>query len=425
MEIREHIAEAKVAASVMAQMSTKAKNELLLMIADELLLNESAILAANAKDIEAALVADSTRNVDRLVLTSERLRASIEEIKQVALLEDFVGKIISSDVRPNGLNLERVRVPLGVILMIYEARPNVTIDAAVLGLKSGNSVILKGGSEAINTNREMVRAIQNALKKSGAPMAAVIFVDSTDRSIVSDLLTMRGLIDVVIPRGGKGLIDLVVRESKIPVIETGASVVHVYVDDEADLEMACDIVLNSKIRRTSICNTLDVLLVHENSMAKFLPLLAEKLMTSSQMEHHPMVELRADEMCETILSARYSHVKKLDPAADFDTEYLDYVMSVHAVSSLEEAINHIGQHSLKHTECIVTENSEHAEKFLSSVDSACVNWNASTQFSDGGQFGLGAEIGISTQKLHVRGPFALEGLTTYKWKVRGNGQIRS
>jgi glutamate-5-semialdehyde dehydrogenase len=422
-----------------AGLSSDEKNALLEFIAEELTDGSGAIITANRRDVDAEKSLHGNAN-DRLVFEKDRLDASIKEVHHVAELKDYVGEIIEEIERPNGLRLERTRVPLGVILMIYEARPNVTIDSTILALKSGNAVILKGGSEALETNRAIVECIWKALDLRGLPRDAVMFVDSTDRNVVGELLQMKSLIDVVIPRGGKGLIDFVARESLVPVIETGASVVHMYIDEKADIEKAVAIAVNAKTRRVGICNALDVLLVHRAIAEKFLRAFASALLASSRNRPHPVVELRCDEAamcilrCETcggsaeeacsVSKNHYPKLAVLDPARDFDTEFLDYILSVHIVDSLDEATSHIDIHSLKHSECIVTESAENAEEFLRRVDSACVYWNASTQFSDGAQFGLGAEIGISTQKLHARGPFALEGLTTYKWKIRGSGQVR-
>jgi len=322
---------------------------------------------------------------------------------------------LSERVRPNGLKIQQAAVPFGVILMIYESRPNVTVDAATLSLKSGNAVILKGGKEAINSNRVIVKAIKAALKSVGAPEDAVQFVDSVEKNSIADFLKMKGLIDVVIPRGGKGLINFVVENSRIPVIETGASVVHTYVDKKFDLRFAVPVIVNSKTRRVSICNALDVLLVHKDSAKKILPSLAKELAQCN-------VEIRADEKAYKIL-AGYPKLRRI-AVQDFDTEFLDYILAVKIVNNIDEALEHIAKHSLRHTEAIITKDRTAAERFLNEVDAACVYVNAATQFTDGAQFGLGAEIGISTQKLHVRGPFALEGLTTYKWKIYGKGQTR-
>jgi len=329
-------------------------------------------------------------------------------------LDDFVGQLIDERTHPNGLSMQRIRVPLGVIGMIYESRPNVTVDATVLCLKSGNAVMLKGGSDAIHSNRVITRVMREALEGTAIPPEAIQFIDTTDRAVTREFLGLKDYLDVIIPRGGRGLINFVIEHSSVPAIHTGASVVHTYVDAAADLDKAAAIVVNSKTRRVSICNSLDTVLVHESVSEDFL-----KKVVPLLKEHE--VELRCDERSlafvgETGIAATED---------DFGNEFLDYVLSVKVVNSVDEAIDHITLHSLKHSEAIVTEDETVADYFLKAVDAACVYWNASTQFSDGAQFGLGAEIGISTQKLHVRGPFALEGLTTFKWVIRGVGQIRS
>lgn len=404
---------AKSASRKLAILSTSQKNAALERIGEELLAQTDAILAANKEDVDRAKAADATVMVDRLTLNTERLQGIVNELKNVISLPDEVGKIMDERVRLNGLKLSRVRVPLGVVGMIYEARPNVTVDATTLCLKSGNSVMLKGGSDAISTNRALVKAMKEALIETDIPPDAIQFIDSTDRAVIGEFLKLRGYLDVVIPRGGRGLIDFVVENSRIPVIETGASVVHTYVDKDADLDKAAAIVVNAKTRRVSICNTLDTLLVHEKIAEKFLKKLTPLLRAKN-------VEMRCDERALVIVGKEGVKAKP----DDFGKEFLDYILAIKVVDSYEEAVEHIAQHSLKHSEAIVTENATIAERFLHEVDAACVYWNASTQFSDGAQFGLGAEIGISTQKLHVRGPFALEGLTTFKWVGRGDGQTR-
>lgn len=406
---------AVLASRTLATLSTDAKNAALTKIVVALLARSDEILAANQEDVERmekpnisanAAGADSNPDpmLDRLLLTPDRIRAMAKDIETVIALPDPVGEIIDERTRPNGLTIQRVRVPLGVVGMIYESRPNVTVDAAVLCLKSGNAVMLKGGSDAISTNRVLVKIMKEVLGDG------LQFIDSTDRAVTTEFLKLKGFLDVIIPRGGKGLIDFVTKNSTVPVIETGASVVHTYVDAAADLDMAVAIVVNAKTRRVSICNALDTLLVHEKIAEEFLKKLgissevaAGKATTISIGEHD--VELRYDE-------------------AGFGKEFLDYVMAVKIVKSLDDALGHIAKYSLKHSEAIVTQDRATAERFLKEVDAACVYWNASTQFSDGAQFGLGAEMGISTQKLHARGPFALEGLTTYKWVIYGDGQVR-
>lgn len=426
-------AQAAVAASrTLAQLSSAEKNIALEVMAVALLDHTDAILAANAVDVARAEKAGQTVMIDRLKLTPERIEGLVKDLRAVILLENEVGKILDERTRPNGLRIQRVRVPLGVVGMIYESRPNVTVDATVLCLKSGNAVMLKGGSDAIDSNRALVKIMREALAKTPVPADTVQFIDSTDRAVTAEFLKLRGYLDVVIPRGGKGLIDFVVENARIPVIETGASVVHAYVDREMDLDRAVQVILNSKTRRVSICGALDTLLVHadvaETFLRKLNPLLVEK-----------KVEVRCDARALCILKCKQcGHAEgeacELDPAAptnlraatdeDFGKEFLDHILAIKVVDSLDEAMEHITRYSLKHTEAILTSNATTAERFLREVDAACVYWNASTQFSDGAQFGLGAEMGISTQKLHARGPFALEGLTTYKWVVRGEGEVR-
>ena len=402
------------AARVLNTLTTDQKNKALLKIGEALLERQDEILAANAEDVARAKEAGQTVMVDRLMLDAARIEGIVNELKNVASLEDEVGKVVDRRERPNGLEIERVRVPLGVIGIIYESRPNVTVDAAVLCLKSGNAVMLKGGSDAISSNRSLVKVMREALAGTAIPPDAIQFLDTTDRAITGEFLKLRGYLDVIIPRGGKGLINFVVENAQVPVIETGASVVHTYVDKNADLDKSAAIVVNAKTRRVSICNTLDALLVHadvaEDFLGKIAPLLREE-----------KVELRCDERSLAIVGDAGVAAQ----ADDFDTEFLDYILAIKVVDSLDEAIAHITEHSLKHSEAICTEDKETAERFLQEVDAATVYVNASTQFSDGAQFGLGAEIGISTQKLHVRGPFALEGLTTFKWLVRGDGQTRA
>lgn len=413
MTLLEQAQAAVEASRTLAQLSTAQKNEALQAVGRALLAHADEILAANALDVTRAESAGQTVMVDRLLLTKERIEGIVKELENVVALEDYVGQVIDERVRPNGLRIQRVRVPLGVVGIIYESRPNVTVDATVLCLKSGNAVMLKGGSDAIDSNRAIVKVMREALAGTAIPTDAVQFIDSTDRAVTGEFLKLRGYLDVIVPRGGKGLIDFVVENARVPVIETGASVVHTYVDEAADLDMAAAIVVNAKTRRVSICNTLDTVLVHarvaEDFLKRVTPLLRAK-----------QVELRCDERALAIVGTEGVAATN----EDFGKEFLDYILSVKVVGSVDEAIAHITLYSLKHSEAIVTENRDTAERFLRDVDAACVYWNASTQFSDGAQFGLGAEMGISTQKLHARGPFALEGLTTHKWLVRGGGQVR-
>jgi glutamate-5-semialdehyde dehydrogenase len=416
-DIKKQAVAARQASYITANLSTEDKNRALAKIADKLQQYKEDILLENKKDIANGEKKGLGPMIDRLTLTEERIDEICDGIQTTIGLDDFVGDIIDERTRPNGLVIKRIRVPLGVVCEIYESRPNVTVDAFTLCLKSGNAVVLKGGSDAINSNRILVKVIKEALTEVGISEDAIQFIDSTDRESVNELLKMKEYVDVVIPRGGKGLINHVVQNSYIPVIETGASVVHMYIDSTFNLEKALNIIENAKTRRVSICNALDVLLVHKDSIEELLPHLAERL-----TKHK--IQIKACPKTYPLLEkADYSY---LEPATDkdWDTEFLDYKIAIKAVDDMYDALVHIREHSLKHTEVIITEIQSNADKFLREVDSACVFHNASSQFSDGGEFGLGAEIGISTQKLHVRGPFALEGLTTFKWIAQGDGQIR-
>ena len=401
--------------------STAEKNAALECIAQELERSVEPILAANALDMQAGERAGLGPKLDRLLLTRERIEAICRDIRNVIALDDPVGELLSETVRPNGMKVSRVRSPLGVVGIIYESRPNVTVDASVLCLKTGNTVVLKGGADAIHSNRAIVEVLRRALERSALPPDAVQLLDSTDRAVTAAFLQLQGVLDVIIPRGSLSLIRFARDNAKVPVIETGASVVHAYVDEEADPEQAADLIFNAKTRRVSICGALDVLLLHRKIVPSLAPLLAGRLAAAD-----PPVEVRADPTAHAALAAGLSaeRLKALDPASDYDTEFLDFILAVTTVDSMDEALEHIRAHSLKHTEAIYTSNADTAERFLAAVDAACVMHNTSTQYTDGAEFGLGAEIGISTQKLHVRGPFALEGLTSMKWVVRGNGQTR-
>lgn len=414
----QQIKQAKKEAPFLALLSTEQKNQILRALSKKLKAHQKLILSANREDLAEGAKHYPKGIPDRLELTPERLFDIAESLDQLALLPDPVGQVIDRRVRPNGLQLSRVRVPIGVIGILYEARPNVTIDAAALCLKSGNAVLLKGGHAARHTNLALVRVIHESLEANGVSPHAVQLIDTRDRAVMKKILQHAHEIDCIIPRGGKGLIDFVRKNSRIPVIETGASVVHLYIDSEADLKKAIAVTVNAKTRRVSICNALDVLLVHAKIAQRFLPKLSEAL-----IQKEPLTELRADPKLHRYFK-NYPKLKKIN-SKDFDTEFLDYVLAIRTVENPDEALAHIAKHSLRHSEGIVTENKETAERFLRTVDAACVYHNASTQFSDGGEFGLGSEIGISTQKLHARGPFALEGLTTYKWVIHGDGQIRS
>ena len=406
-------AAAKSAARVLMCTDTETKNRALLAIADALVGAREEILAANREDVTAGENSGMTRAfLDRLSLSPERIDGMAEGMRQVAALPDPVGRVLSDTVRPNGLHLTKVAVPIGVIAVIYEARPNVTADSAALCLKSGNAVILRGGREAIRSNTAIVRAMRGALCKAGLPEAAVTLIEDTDRAVTQALMRLNGYVDLLIPRGGAGLIRAVVENATVPVIETGAGTCHIYVDRDADVSMAAEIVFNAKTSRPSVCNAAECLLVDRAIAAEALPVIAARLAEKQ-------VELRADaEACAFLPNAL--------PATDSDwgREYNDYIMAVHIVSGVDEAIDFIARYGTGHSECIVTDNPDTAERFLARVDAAAVYHNASTRFTDGGEFGLGAEIGISTQKLHARGPLGLEELTSMKYIVHGTGQVR-
>lgn len=406
-------AAAKRAARVLMCTDTETKNRALLAIADALVGAREEILAANREDVTAGENSGMTRAfLDRLSLSPERIDGMAEGMRQVAALPDPVGRVLSDTVRPNGLHLTKVAVPIGVIAVIYEARPNVTADSAALCLKSGNAVILRGGREAIHSNTAIVRAMREALCKAGLPEDTVTLIEDTDRAVTQALMRLNGYVDLLIPRGGAGLIRAVVENATVPVIETGAGTCHIYVDRDADVPMAAEIVFNAKTSRPSVCNAAECLLVDRAIAAEALPVIAARLAEKQ-------VELRADaEACAFLPNAL--------PATDSDwgREYNDYIMAVHIVSGVDEAIDFIARYGTGHSECIVTDNPVTAERFLTRVDAAAVYHNASTRFTDGGEFGLGAEIGISTQKLHARGPLGLEELTSMKYIVHGTGQVR-
>ena len=406
-------AAAKRAARTLMCMDTETKNRALLAMADALTHASAEILAANREDLAAGERGGLTPAfLDRLALTEARIGGMADGMRQVAALPDPVGRVLSETVRPNGLRLTKVAVPIGVIAVIYEARPNVTADSAALCLKSGNAVILRGGREAIRSNTAIVRVMRAALRGAGVPEDAVTLIEDTDRAVTQALMRLNGYVDLLIPRGGAGLIRAVVENATVPVIETGAGTCHVYVDRDADVNMAADIVYNAKTSRPSVCNAAECLLVDREIAAAALPVIAARLAEKQ-------VELRADpEACALLPNAVVA------TESDWGREYNDYIMAVHVVSGVEEAIDFITRYGTGHSECIVTENAETAERFLACVDAAAVYHNASTRFTDGGEFGLGAEIGISTQKLHARGPLGLAELTSMKYIVRGAGQVR-
>lgn len=412
-ELIEKASAAKSASVVLAQASTEVKNRALAAMAAAIRGREQAILEANAHDCRDA----SPRiEIDRLRLTPERVAAMAHDVEAVSRLADPVGEEFDQSVRPNGLRISKRRVPLGVVGVIYESRPNVTSDVAAICVKTGNAAVLRGGSEALATNRAIAAAIQEGLAAAGLPETAVQLITSTDRALVERMLKLREYLDVIIPRGGEGLIRMTVENATVPVIETGAGVCHTYVDCAADPEMALRIVHNAKVRRPTICNALDTLLVHREIAASWLPRMAAEW----EKAH---VEIHADAEAAGIL--RQSGAPLVSASADdWGKEFLSLIAAVKVVGSLDEAIDHIREFGSGHSEAIVTSDDRAAARFKNEVDAAAVFVNASTQFTDGGEFGLGTEVGISTQKLHARGPMGLQELTTYKWMIEGNGQTR-
>lgn len=401
------------AKALLQKLNTEEKNAGLLAAADALISRTQEILDANAKDMENAVKNGMNSGLqDRLRLTPERIAGMAEGLREVAALPDCIGEVMEETERPNGLKIKKVRVPMGVIGIIYEARPNVTADAFGLCFKTGNAVILKGGSDALYSNIAIVKVLREALESCGLPADAVGLIADTDRAVTVEFMKLKEYVDLLIPRGSAGLIRSVVENSTIPVIETGTGNCHVYIDREADLDMAANIVYNAKTQRIGVCNACESLVVHSAVREAFLPKLAAILAPKS-------VELRGDERIREVLTDCVPATEE-----DYGTEYLDYILSLKTVDSVEEAIEHINRYSTKHSECIVTENRQTAEKFLNEIDAACVYWNASTRFTDGFEFGFGAEIGISTQKLHARGPMGLKELTSYKYTIYGDGQTR-
>jgi glutamate-5-semialdehyde dehydrogenase len=408
--ILEKAQKAKQASMTLACMGADDKNKALLAMADALVANADDISAANAKDVEAAKVRKTAAYmIDRLSLSTKRIEGMAQGLRDVAALRDPVGEVLHGTLRPNGLAITKKRVPLGVIGIIYEARPNVTSDAVGLCLKTGNAVVLRGGSDAIHSNVAVVNVLREAAEKAGMPADAIQLIDDTSREAATYMMGLNGVIDVLIPRGGAGLIQSVVKNATIPVIETGTGNCHVYIDESADIAMGVEIIFNAKTSRPSVCNAAESLLVHEAVAAEFLPKMAARLSN---------IEMRGCQKTCALINAK--------PASDEDyyTEFLDYILSVKVVGNVDEAIGHINKYGTKHSETIVTKDYANAERFLARVDAAAVYVNASTRFTDGGEFGFGAEIGISTQKLHARGPMGLEELTTYKYIIRGNGQVR-
>ena len=415
MTTNEILNRAVAAKSVMKFMKTEEKNNALLKMADALILKSKEILAANKIDIANAKGVISEVMIDRLSLTEERIFAMAEGIRQVAKLPDPVGRKLKEHICQNGLKVERISVPMGVIAIIYESRPNVTSDAAALSVKSGNVCVLRGGKEAYNSSKAIVNALKFGLEQTGINTDIINIIDDTTRKSAAELMTAVGKIDLLIPRGGKGLISACVENAKVPCIETGTGICHIYVDKSADIDKALKIVENAKMSRPSVCNAAEVCLVHKDIAAEFLPKL-NKLLTNGGRANR--AELRLCEKAAKIIPGT--------PAGeeDFDTEFLDYILAVKIVDSVENAIEHIEKHSTHHSESVIAEDKNVQKIFTAAVDSAAVYVNASTRFTDGGEFGLGCEMGISTQKLHARGPMGLEELTSYKYVISGNGQIR-
>lgn len=407
--------QAKAAGSELAKLSSEDKNNALLAMADALEENCSAILEENKKDVEAARGKITDVMIDRLSLDKSRIKGMADGIRDVVKLPDPVGRVLDREELPNGLVVEKTAVPMGVVAIIYESRPNVSSDAAALALKSGNVCVLRGGKEAFRSANAIVNALRRGLKKLGFCENFINMVQDTTRQSSTDLMTAEGYIDLLIPRGGAGLIKACVDNAKVPVIQTGTGICHVYVDDDANLDMALNIIENAKTSRPSVCNAEEVLLVNGKIADKFLPMLKKRLV--DDRKENP-VELRLDERAAKIIDGTRAGEN------DFDTEFLNYILAVGIVDSVEDAVKHIGEHSTHHSDAIITNNDAHAAEFTRDVDSAAVYVNASTRFTDGGCFGLGCEMGISTQKLHARGPMGLCELTTYKYIVKGNGQIR-
>jgi len=404
---------AKSASRELAITSTTLKNNALALMADALVEHAQEIIVGNQKDIENARMAGMKESlIDRLMLDEKRVVNMADGLRKVIELQDPVGEMLTGMKRPNGLEIAKVRVPFGVVGIVYESRPNVTVDAAGLCLKTGNAVILRGGSDAIESNKVIVGILQEAILKAGLPVGTVNLIEVTDREAVREMLQLNEFIDVIIPRGGSGLIQMVLKNSTVPVIETGIGVCHVYIDQEADLAMAEDITINAKTSRPGTCNTIETLLVHRDQATQILPSLLGKLQGLG-------VEIRGCGRTQSIFPKAIAAAEE-----DWGTEYLDFILSVCIVDSFEDAVEHITKYGTKHSEAIVTTNYARSERFLREIDAAAVFVNASTRFTDGGEFGFGAEIGISTQKLHARGPMGLPELTSYKYLIRGNGQIR-
>jgi len=401
------------AARTMNNVTTEQKNEALLVMADELIAASDAIIEANKLDLKRGQEqGTSSSMLDRLALDEKRIEAIANALREIVELPDPVGELLEQFERPNGIHIRKLRVPLGVIGMIYEARPNVTVDATGLCLKTSNCVVLRGGSAALESNRQIVAVLRSALEKTALPADAIQLIENSDRSSVNEMLKLKGLLDVIIPRGGAALINNVVENSIVPVIETGAGVCHTYIDKDADLSMASDIAFNAKVQRPSVCNAMETLIIHRDFANEHLKHFTQRMIEAGVELHVPAPY---DQQIEG---------SKLVNEQDYATEYNDYVLNIAIVDSLDDAIAHISRYSTKHSECIVTNNKANAERFIQEIDAAAVYHNVSTRFTDGFEFGFGAEIGISTQKLHARGPMGLPALTSTKYQITGNGQIR-
>ena len=418
MTTQEILIAARRTRPALLQADTEKKNAALLAMADRLWTDRAAILEANQGDMEAARGRISDVMLDRLALTEDRIAGMADGVRQVAALPDPVGRVLRAVERPNGIRIEKISVPMGVVAIIYESRPNVTSDAAALALKSGSACVLRGGRDAFRSANAIVDALREGLEQAGLPREAVSLVQDTSRQSANELMTAVGLVDLLIPRGGPGLIRSCVENALVPCIQTGTGICHIYVDKDADPDMALNIIENAKTSRPSVCNAEEVCLVHRDIAAGFLPALKKRLVEDRAARGLPPVELRLDKAAAAVIDGT--------PAgeADFDTEFLDYILAVGVVDGAEEAAAHISAHSTGHSDGIVTANRETAERFIALVDSAAVYWNVSTRFTDGGEFGLGCEMGISTQKLHARGPMGLEELCSYKYVVTGEGQVR-
>lgn len=418
MKTIELLRSAKAATTELAQLSAEQKGKALLAMADALEEQMPELLRINAEEVEAARDKISNVMLDRLALDPKRIRAMADGIRAVADLADPIGEVLEETVRADGLRISKIRVPMGVVAIIYESRPNVTSDAAALALKSGNVCILRCGKESFRTSYAIVSALRNGLRTCGLNESFINMPTDSSHAIVQELMTATEYVDLLIPRGGAGLIRACVEHATVPCIQTGTGICHVYVDRDADLEKALNILENAKTSRPSVCNAAEVCLVHREIADAFLPMLQKRLTDGQIRKGKPAVTLRLDPRAAAVISGTSAS------DADFDTEFLDYILAIKVVDDTDEAIRHIAEHSTHHSDCIVTENTKTASAFTSAVDSAVVYVNASTRFTDGGEFGFGCEIGISTQKLHARGPMGLKELTAYKYVVRGNGQIR-